>query len=452
MIPGETFVKGTKRAYATYFLIVINTVIYLLTSYNSYFLQISQKYLWEYSFVPVYLTSLDGWLRIFTSMFLHGYPLHILFNMYFLYVFGKAVESYIGARRYLLLYFFSGFIASMTHSAMTFFSGVENLGIPALGASGAISGVIGSFLALFPGTRMSICFFFFIIPLCGIISSTYFIIFWFALQVIYGYLQLGGVAFFAHVGGFLAGFFTTVLLARGVKETLFPDFLYQITSFNYTGYPWYTYKPRGLGTVARFILIILTLIVAIGEVISIYSATTTSHDVYYFTLKADLAQGSSIYSSEAIVVILHSQATSSYLVAPIADDIIRILFNRLFYAGYIVNQSLKNYIGTVYFNGLITIPNLRAPPVQLNLLMNASYNSNGILVSGEGRATTDLLICKGSFCEIQGKWVYNLFTISGVGPVSISEIIYIPAILSIIVTFAAFFVLILKIDREVSLT
>ncbi|MGC9010397.1 MAG: rhomboid family intramembrane serine protease, partial [Sulfolobales archaeon] len=393
-----------------------------MTSYNNYFLQISQKYLWEYSFVPVYLSSLDGWLRILTSMFLHGYPLHIIFNMYFLYVFGRAVESYLGTWRYLFLYFFSGFIASMTHSAMTFFSGVENLGIPALGASGAISGVIGSFLVLFPGTRMNICFFFFIIPFCGVISSTYFIVFWFALQVIYGYLQLGGVAFFAHVGGFLAGFFITVLLARGGKETLFPGFLYQIISFNYTGYPWYAYRPRGLSTIARFILILLTLTVAIGEVISVYGAATSNYDTYYFTLKAYLVQDSSIYSSEAIVVIFHSQGTLSYLVAPIADDTIRVLFNRLFYAGYIVNQSLKNYIGTIYFNGLVTIPNLRAPPVQLSLLMNASYNEDGILVSGEGRAVTDLLICRGGLCETQGKWVYDLFNINGVGPVLISEI------------------------------
>ncbi len=456
MFPGETFVRGSGRAYVTYILIVVNTIIYLLTSYSNFFLQISQKYLWEYSFVPVYLTDLNGWLRIFTSMFLHGYPLHIIFNMYFLYVFGKAVESYMGSVKYLILYLFSGFIASLTHSAMIFFMGLENLGIPALGASGAISGVVGSFLILFPGVRMSVCFFFFIIPLCGIISSTFFILSWFALQVIYGYLQLGGVAFFAHIGGFLAGILATVFLARRVREDIFPNVLYQSISFMYNHMPWFTYRRRTLGNITRFILITLTIVVAIGEMVSVYGAITSNYDAYYFTVKADLLKGSSTSriltttSSEAVAVVLRGQESSNYIIAPIVDETIRVLFNRLFYAGYIINYSLRNYEGSLTFSGLISIPGLKAPPVQLILLINTSYDNYGVLIKGEGSAVTDLLLCSGGVCEVGDKWFYNHFVIRGNGPVNILSILYIPSIVSVIVTFTVLIILIMKIDSRIS--
>lgn len=455
MVPGETFVRETRRPYITYLLIAINTIIYLATSYNNFFLSTSQRYVWRYSFIPVYLDSAEGWIRIFTSMFLHADILHIFFNMYFLYVFGKVVESYLGSGKYLIMYLFSGFIAAMVHSAMSFFLGVENLGIPALGASGAISGVLGSFLIMFPGTRLSLCFFFFIIPLCGVVSSSFFIIFWFALQVIYGYLQLGGVAFFAHVGGFLAGILATVIIARDLQEKYlfegFSQWLYQTFSISI---PWLTPRPRGLSSLARVVLVLLILLVVIGEAISGYSAAVSGYNIYYLNFRANLTQSSGAYSSEAVVILLNKQNTSSYLAAPIIDDVIRVLFNRLFYAGYIVNTSLSGYSGEIFFNGYIRIPDLRAPPVQLILSMNASYNSEGVLIKGSGNAVTDLLTCSGGVCEIASgsKWVYNSFSINGSGPVSINDIIYLPILLSIVVSLATLLILLSRIDREVSLT
>ncbi|PWU19416.1 MAG: rhomboid family intramembrane serine protease [Candidatus Rokuibacteriota bacterium] len=152
-----------------------------------------------------------------TSMFMHGSWDHILGNMLFLAVFGKNVEDAYGALRYLAFYFAGGFVAMLTQAGMTlaFGTGAESR-VPNLGASGAIAAVLGAYFVLYPNSTVRGLFVVFPVRL----SAWFFLGFWFLYQLFeanFGLLGAkahgGGVAFFAHVGGFLFGVVVTWLLA-----------------------------------------------------------------------------------------------------------------------------------------------------------------------------------------------------------------------------------------------
>jgi membrane associated rhomboid family serine protease len=155
-----------------------------------------------------------------TSMFLHGSWDHILGNMLFLAIFGKAVEDAFGSLRYLLFYFAGGFVATFTQTAATLLAGTAaDARVPNLGASGAIAAVLGAFFVLYPSSRVT--------GLLGIfpvrLSAWFFLGAWFLYQLVEANFGIfaagangGGVAFFAHVGGFIFGVaVTTVLVSSG---------------------------------------------------------------------------------------------------------------------------------------------------------------------------------------------------------------------------------------------
>ena len=152
-----------------------------------------------------------AFLPLVTSMFLHDGLAHILGNMLFLWIFGDNVEAYFGHLGYLLLYFVSGVGAGLVHVAFNFHSH-----LPALGASGAISGVMGAYIVLEPRNRiLTLIFFIFLVRVPAVVVLGL----WFALQFLSGLSELGthvngGVAVWAHIGGFLIG----VLLAAGAKS------------------------------------------------------------------------------------------------------------------------------------------------------------------------------------------------------------------------------------------
>jgi membrane associated rhomboid family serine protease len=155
------------------------------------------------------------WITLFSSIFLHAGWAHILGNMVFLYVFGIHVERSMGALRYLVFYLLCGLGANALEIA---FSVGSNL--PGLGASGAISGVLAAYLLLYPGShvRTLIGFGFFFFP--ARFPAWIFIGVWFAMQLIYGLASIsavnaGGVAYSAHVGGFITG----LLLVRVFAQT-----------------------------------------------------------------------------------------------------------------------------------------------------------------------------------------------------------------------------------------
>jgi membrane associated rhomboid family serine protease len=153
-----------------------------------------------------------------TAMFLHGSWDHILGNMLFLAVFGKNVEDAFGHLRYLVFYFAGGFVAMMTQTLMTLAFGTAAEGrVPNLGASGAIAAVLGAYFVLYPNSKVFGLFVIF--PLR--VSAWFFLGFWFLYQLVEANFGLfsatangGGVAFFAHVGGFIFGALVATLLVN----------------------------------------------------------------------------------------------------------------------------------------------------------------------------------------------------------------------------------------------
>jgi len=153
-----------------------------------------------------------------TSMFLHGSCDHILGNMLFLAVFGKNVEDAFGPIRYLLFYFAGGFVATITQTAMTLLFGTTaEAHVPNLGASGAIAAVLGAYFVLYPNSTVRGLVVIFPVQL----SAWFFLGAWFLYQLIEANFGLfgasangGGVAFFAHVGGFLFGLIVALVLTR----------------------------------------------------------------------------------------------------------------------------------------------------------------------------------------------------------------------------------------------
>jgi membrane associated rhomboid family serine protease len=143
-------------------------------------------------------------LPFFTSMFLHGSWMHVIGNMWFLFIFGDNVEDWLGHFKYLVFYLLTGLIAMMTQVAIDLHSTV-----PSIGASGAIAGVLGAYFILYPRARVLMWFFIFVLWVPAWIVLGY----WFVLNFLSGTQtalgvqghNVGGVAFWAHVGGFVSG-------------------------------------------------------------------------------------------------------------------------------------------------------------------------------------------------------------------------------------------------------
>jgi membrane associated rhomboid family serine protease len=155
--------------------------------------------------IPAYLSGHLGFQMafypMFTSMFLHGGLMHLLGNMLFLYVFGDNVEDAFGHIGYLVFYFFCGIGSGLIHVLFNLHSS-----LPAIGASGAISGVMGAYAVLFPRARVLMLVFIFLVPVPAVLVLGY----WFLLQFLegvgeFGAAAMGGVAWWAHIGGFLIG-------------------------------------------------------------------------------------------------------------------------------------------------------------------------------------------------------------------------------------------------------
>lgn len=159
-----------------------------------------------YSIPGLEPTPFTVYITLFTSMFMHGGIAHIFGNMLFLLIFGDNIENKIGHLRYLIFYLICGILASFAHVFSTAALG-GNLLVPTLGASGAISGVLGAYMLLFPKRRVRVVLFYFLTDVPAIVA----IGIWFIFQLVSGIgllgggAQEGGVAYGAHIGGFIAG-------------------------------------------------------------------------------------------------------------------------------------------------------------------------------------------------------------------------------------------------------
>ncbi|MGQ9479519.1 MAG: rhomboid family intramembrane serine protease [Thermoproteota archaeon] len=207
MLPGGDEAPRYSIPVVTYMLIGVNVGVFI---YGGLMLdpQAYDMLVLRYGFIPALLIRkpLDGLVRMVTSMFLHADFLHLLGNMFFLYVFGDNVEDRMGHAKFMLFYILFGIIADITHFAIDPASI-----IPAIGASGAISGVMGAYLMMFPFARVRVLYRFFMFRLPAVV----YLGFWFLLQLFESMLPYyTGIAYWAHIGGFVAGVVATILFFR----------------------------------------------------------------------------------------------------------------------------------------------------------------------------------------------------------------------------------------------
>jgi len=215
MLPLRDHNPSSRTPFVTWGLIAANVLIFL--SYLPLFddERALMLFFLEWGVVPARLSAGEGWHGVVTSQFLHGGWFHLAGNMLFLWIFGDNMEEEWGHGRFLLFYLACGAVAAM----LQYVAAPESI-IPMVGASGAIAGVLGGYLLMFPRARVDVFVFFIVffriipLPAWGMLGV------WFALQVIGGVLSpsdQGGVAYWAHAGGFVAGVVLTlpILLRRG---------------------------------------------------------------------------------------------------------------------------------------------------------------------------------------------------------------------------------------------
>jgi len=212
MLPIRDDQPRYSTPWVTRFLIALNVLIFFFEA------TLDQRSLniliYQFGVVPSHLAALLAGsatypaaavvIPFFTSLFLHGSWMHVIGNMWFLYIFGDNVEDYLGHFKYLVFYLLTGVLAMGTHVVVNLHSTA-----PALGASGAIAGVLGAYFVLYPRARVLTWFFVFVLWVPAWIILGY----WFVLNFLSGTAtmlavqrqNMGGVAFWAHVGGFISG-------------------------------------------------------------------------------------------------------------------------------------------------------------------------------------------------------------------------------------------------------
>ena len=205
MLPIRDYNPTRRPSLLTWGLIVINFGVYFYLAQNPV---MDENAIARYSVIPADITAGRHLGTLITSMFLHANLLHVAGNMLFLWIFGNNVEDRLGEVKFVIIYFASGIAGSLLQVFIT-----PNSTIPMLGASGAISGILAAYVLYFPRARVLtfvVPFFVFTLP------AFLFIGYWIGLQALNAFLNLGavggGVAFFAHVGGFATGLTLAILL------------------------------------------------------------------------------------------------------------------------------------------------------------------------------------------------------------------------------------------------
>lgn len=210
MIPIRDSIPTRRVPIVNYALIGANLLVFLLMWLAG---PEQERLVYQFALIPASFSNgidLGDISDIFTSMFMHAGIAHIAGNMLYLWIFGDNVEDRLGSFKYLLFYLAGGLVASLTHLLFN-----PNSQIPTVGASGAIAAVLGAYLVMYPRSRIAT-----FIPLgffmrLAMVPASVVLGFWFILQLFNGFLSIGaadvgGVAFWAHIGGFVAG----VVLAK----------------------------------------------------------------------------------------------------------------------------------------------------------------------------------------------------------------------------------------------
>ncbi len=221
---------------ATIAIIAINVLVFIamyVAAYTSPNPQYSLTLTYvKYGLVPfeltkgqiIYPTIRPVWLTIFTSMFLHGGFAHILGNMWFFWIFGNNVEDYLGTAKFILFYIAGGVVAALTQVLIN-----PSSKVPIIGASGAIAAVMGAYFYLFPRSKIkTLVYVFFFITFVEI-PAPFFLLLWFLMQLIPGLTPSGssqGVAFWAHIGGFIFGFLVAVIIKKMKENDTYGGYYY----------------------------------------------------------------------------------------------------------------------------------------------------------------------------------------------------------------------------------
>ncbi|MCX8058947.1 MAG: rhomboid family intramembrane serine protease [Spirochaetes bacterium] len=207
MIPIRDYNKTKGFSFFNWLILITNIVIFVYqVKMNDRELN---EFIMKYAFIPqrFFQDPLTYFYTLITAMFLHGGFIHLIGNMLFLYVFGDNVEDALGHLRYLVFYFLGGIIASLVQVFFT-----NDLSIPNIGASGAISAVIASYMVLFPGAKIVTIVPIFIFLYTINVPAIIFLFVWFIIQFFSGVAQIyegqfNNVAYWAHIGGFIFGLF-----------------------------------------------------------------------------------------------------------------------------------------------------------------------------------------------------------------------------------------------------
>jgi len=199
MVPlGDASRRPARVPVITAFIILVNAMVFVLE------LMRGETFVMQWSAVPAQIVSGHHWITILTAMFMHGSWSHIIGNMIFLWAFAPEIEDAMGRGRYLVFYLVGGLIAMLAQVLADPHSTVPNLG-----ASGAIAAVMGAFLVTYPRDRIRTLLFIFVFARIRFIPAALLIGFWFLTQLFHAgavaQVQTGGVAYLAHIGGFIFG-------------------------------------------------------------------------------------------------------------------------------------------------------------------------------------------------------------------------------------------------------
>jgi len=182
----------------TVFIILVNALVFVLELING------EAFVTQWSAIPAQIVSGHHWITILTAMFMHGSWSHIIGNMIFLWAFAPEIEDAMGRGRYLLFYLLGGMVAMLAQVGAD-----PHSTIPNLGASGAIAAVMGAFLVTYPRDRIKSVLFIFVFARITFIPAALLIGVWFVMQLVHAgavaQVETGGVAYLAHVGGFIFG-------------------------------------------------------------------------------------------------------------------------------------------------------------------------------------------------------------------------------------------------------
>jgi membrane associated rhomboid family serine protease len=228
MFPLKDSIRIPFTPVATYFLITVNVIVFLyqysLNTHDSYYLSLQHALVprryFDSAWAHRHGLNPSDYLPFIEGTFMHGGWWHLILNMWTLFIFGSSLEGRIGRFGFLILYLLCAFIASFAHAYFN-----QNSDVPTLGASGAIAGVLGAYATTFPRAKITILILIVFFPLFFRIPALGYALIWFAFQFLQGFVDLvspsmgGGIAWWAHIGGFAAGFILIPFFRLGPNRT-----------------------------------------------------------------------------------------------------------------------------------------------------------------------------------------------------------------------------------------